>query len=174
MVLQHIMQHVMGNMADHDRVHFHMHCDLWKSDLNMPFMKSNELTSRHVIYKFYKIMQSYTDMDISIGNIMLNIIHTKMPTLGSGWSSNRGCRNRVILTLDQWIASKRCTISMFNNDKICLARALVVAMAHWNATNHNDINSDEAKYLKRVRDFRKCEQCEKALELHHAAGIPER
>ena len=53
-----IIHKVSRNMAQDDKVRFHMKSPGWKRDLNMPFMESSELTGARVLVEFTKTAQS--------------------------------------------------------------------------------------------------------------------
>ncbi|GAB6032794.1 hypothetical protein CHUAL_011996 [Chamberlinius hualienensis] len=62
-----------------------------------------------------------------------------MPAPGAGRKYG-GSKNRVIPELEKWTKLNHCTITIGNTDEICLARALVVGIAHakWKAEPSDD------------------------------------
>ena len=85
---------------------------------------------------------------------MVDIVHVEAPQ-GSG-------RKRTILNIKEFLHKKRSVITITNNDDLCLARALVVAIAK--------IEKDPR--YNHIIDPKRRVQGKKARELHELAKVP--
>ena len=165
-----IITKVTDQMAENDKARFHMACRGWKKDLNMPFMEINELTGARVLAEFAKIAQSNDNTRLDADEVELNIIHTIMPQKGAGWTGHGSCRRRIFLQLERWLQAKRCAINTIANDNICLARSLVVALAHYIKLSMPTLEN-KARFQS-VKDDRQDIQGVEAERLHLLAGVP--
>ena len=100
-----------------------------------------------------RVIQSNQDFRLN-DTVTVDIIHVKAPQ-GSG-------RKRTVLDIGEYLHKKKSIITIQNNDDLCLARALVVAIAK--------IEKDPKH--KWIADSRKPAQERKARELHQAASVP--
>ena len=164
-----IIAKVTSNMAENDKARFYMACKGWKRDLNMPFMELNELTGELVLAEFAKIAQSNDNTRLDADEVELNIIHTIMAQKGAGWTGHGSCRKRIFIQLERWLQAKQCAINTIANDNLCLARSLVVAMAHYMKLTTPTV--ENIARFKSVKDNRQNIQGEEAERLHMAAGV---
>ena len=189
MVLDAAVREVARDMQPNDMIRFYMNSDAWRNPINMPYMRVNELTGRRVLQEFMKTDQSNGNTGLEGTGVVLDIVRTIMPQPGAGWTIHGSGRTRIFLELAKWLKTKRCAITTIDNtDKMCLARSIVVAKAHWKYTNQPD-NTPEQKTRKRklynkkvlIQRVDRTYQHGKALKLcqqagvspHHPCGIPE-
>ena len=83
-----------------------------------------------------------------------------------------GSGRRYIYGISDLI-KKKSIVTIQNNDKACLARAVVVGLAHMNLRK-DPKNRELKKFYDRIRDSRKSLQRIKAEQLMQAVGIPNR
>ena len=188
-ILDAAIREVARDMQPHDMIRFYMNSAAWRNAINMPYMQVNELTGQRVLQDFMKADQSSGNTGLEGQGVVLDIVRTFMPRPGAGWSVNGSCRNRIFLELADWLNTKRCSIGTINNtDQMCLARAIVVAIANWKYVQQ-PTNTLEEQALKKallaektkIRRGDRLYQHQKALELcqlsgvspHHPCGIPE-
>ena len=158
------------NMQPHDYIRFHMGSRSWKRDINMPFMKVDELTGRRVLKEFMKTDQSNDKTGLEADGVFIDIIHTTM-LQGSGWTEHGSCRNRVYLELGEWLKVKQCVITKIQNtDNMCLPRALVVAKGHYIAKLPGATPGQKTTY-DRLRRMRYQSQGVHAAKLCQDAGV---
>ena len=165
-----IIAKVTHQMAENDKARFHMACRGWKRDLNMPFMEINELTGARVLTEFARIAQSNDNTRLDADEVELNIIHTIMAQKGAGWKGYGSCRRRIFLQLERWLQAKKCAINTIASDNLCLARSLVVALAHYIKLTTPTV--ENIARFKSVKDNRQNIQGEEAERLHLLAGVP--
>lgn len=159
------------DMEPYDKVRFHMNSDTWRRDCNMPYMSVSEFTGTRVLHEIMKINQSNGSEQLGISPVHLNIIHTMMPNPGSGWSQNGSVNRRLYTSLEKWMAIKQCTINTINKDHLCLARSIVVAIAHYkHIFEPSSVNKDEFKYIRRSD---RAHQTMMAKKLHKDACVTE-
>ncbi len=101
-----------------------------------------------------RVVQSHQDFRLN-ESVIVDIVHVEMPR-GSGK------RKRDNIDLESYLESKRSVVRIRNKDDLCLARALVVAIA----------NVDKDKRYKLLTNPRRPAQENAARELHQKAGVP--
>ena len=166
-----IIRKAAENMKNDDMIRYHMSCKGWKDDLNLEYGGVNELTGPRILDAFYKIAQSNDSTRLDADDVHLNIMHTSFPAKGSGWTEHGSCRNRIFLQLEKWLQVKQCAITTINNDNLCLARSLVVAIAHHK--KQTNPTPENKAHLKLVMDGRRQKQTSDAKQLHNTAGVAE-
>ena len=87
--------------------------------------------------------------------VILDIVHIESPQGGKG-------RKRVQFNIKDFLHKKRSIITIQNKDDLCLARALVVAIAR----------IEKAPNYKSIVDSRRPRQEKEARELHGVANVP--
>ena len=154
-IFDHLLSDVTMGMAERDQVRFVLRSDQLDTPISIPFMPVPQLTPERVFSQIERVLQSNRDFRLN-DTVTVDIIHVEAPQ-GSG---SRLKRN--ILDIREYLHKKKSIITIQNNDNLCLARALVVAVAKAeNAPNYRTlIRSD-----KRVQE-------KKAKELHAAANVP--
>ena len=117
-------------------------------------MPRERLTSERVLAEVERVVQSNHQFRLN-DSVSVNIVHVEMPRGGTG-------KKRREVNFDKYLTNKRSIVRIQNSDDICLARALVVAVAK--------IENDE--HYNRIRDPRYSVQELQAYELHKKAGVP--
>ncbi len=118
-----------------------------------------------------RVVQSHQEFRLN-ESVTIDIVHVGMPE-GSGkrkrdtidlesLPKGRGKRKRDTVDMESYLKSKRSVIRIRDNDDLCLARALVVAIA----------KADGDKRYKQLANHRKPSQKKAACELHEKAGVP--
>ena len=152
-IFEHLLKDVTRDMNEKDHVRFVLRSDQLDTPISMPFMPVEQLTTERVFSQIERVIQSNRDFRLN-DTVTVDIIHVKAPQ-GSG-------RKRTTLNIREYLRQKGSVITINNNDNLCLARALVVAVAR--------IEKDP-KY-DQIRKSNKHIQLERAMELHRAANVP--
>ena len=153
-IFEHLLKDVTRDMYEKDHVRFVLRSDQLDTPISMPFMTVEQLTTERVFSQIERVIQSNRDFRLN-DTVTVDIIHVEAPQ-GSGRSK------RTTLNISEYLRKKGSVITINNNDNLCLARALVVAVAK--------IEKDP-KY-KTLVDSRRHAQLEKAMELHRLANVP--
>ena len=154
-IFEHLLNDVTQDMNEKDQVRFVLRSEQLDTPISIPFMPVEQLTPEKVFSQIERVIQSNRDFRLN-DTVTVDIIHVEAPQ-GSGRSK------RTILDIREYLQKKRSVVTIKNNnDNLCLARALVVAIAK--------IEKDP-KY-KRLIDSKGGAQLKKAMELHEAANVP--
>ena len=153
-IFEHLLNDVTQDMNDQDQVRFVLRSEQLDTPISMPFMPVAQLTPERVFSQIERVIQSNRDFRLN-DTVVVDIIHVEAPQ-GSGRSK------RDVLNIKDFLLKKGSVITIQNNDNLCLARALVVAIAK--------IEKDP-KY-KQLANSEKRAQEKKARELHEAANVP--
>ena len=153
-IFEHLLNDVTEGMDERDQVRFVLRSTQLDTPISMPFMPVLQLTPERVFSQIERVVQSNRDFRLN-DTVTVDIIHVEAPQ-GSGRSK------RTTLNIREYLHKKGSVVTIKNNDNLCLARALVVAIAKIeNAPNYRTlIRSD-----KRIQE-------KKAKELHTAANVP--
>ena len=143
-------------MRESDLVRFVLRSNQLDTPISLPFMPLLRLTPERVFSQIERVVQSNQDFRLN-ESVIVDIVHVEMPN-GSGKRKTR----RDNIDLVSYLQNKRSIVSIKNKDDLCLARALVVAIAN--------INKD--KRYKLLADLRRPAQENEARELHRKAGVP--
>ena len=153
-IFDHLLNDVTRDMNEKDQVRFVLRSEQLDTPISLPFMPAEQLTPERVFSQIERVIQSNRDFRLN-DTVTVDIIHVEAPQ-GSGRSK------RTTLNISEYLHKKGSVITIKNNDNLCLARALVVAIAK--------IENDP-KY-KTLIDSRWRAQQMKAMELHRAANVP--
>ena len=153
-IFEHLLNDVIEGMNEKDQVRFVLRSTQLDTPISMPFMPVPQLTPERVFSQIERVIQSNRDFRLN-DTVTVDIIHVEAPQ-GSGRSK------RGVLNIKEYLHKKGSVITIQNNDNLCLARALVVAVAKIE-------NAPDYKYLVRTD---KRGQEKKARELHTAANVP--
>ena len=153
-IFEHLLNDVTQDMNDQDQVRFVLRSEQLDTPISMPFMPMVQLTPERVFSQIERVIQSNRDFRLN-DTVTVDIIHVEAPQ-GSGRSK------RDVLNIKDFLHKKRSIITIQNNDDMCLARALVVAIAK--------IEKDP-RYKKLVNPEKRAQE-KKARELHEAANVP--
>ena len=152
-IFEHLLNKVTMEMNDQDQVRFVLRSTQLDTPISMPFMPVAQLTPERVFSQIERVIQSNRDFRLN-DTVVIDIVHVEAPQ-GSG-------RKRTILNIKEFLHKKRSIITIKNNDDLCLARALVVAIAK--------IEKD-SNYINLMNPERRTQE-KKARELHELAKVP--
>ena len=153
-IFEHLLNDVTAGMNEKDQARFVLRSTQLNTPISLPFMPVLQLTPERVFSQIERVIQSNRDFRLN-DTVTVDIVHVEAPQ-GSGG------RKRTLFDIGEFLHKKRSVITIENNDDLCLARALVVAIAK--------IEKDP-KY-KSLADSRKTVQERKARELHELANVP--
>ena len=122
--------------------------------ISIPFIPLAQLTTERVFSQIERVIQLNRDFRLN-DTVTVDIIHVEEPQ-GSGRSK------RTTLNIREYLRKKKSIIAINNNDNLCLARALVVAVARIEKDpKYDQIRKSDANI-----------QLQRAMELHRAANVP--
>ena len=153
-IFEHLLNDVTRDMNGKDHVRFVLRSDQLDTPISIPFIPLAQLTTERVFSQIERVIQSNRDFRLN-DTVTVDIIHVVAPQ-GSGRSK------RTTLNIREYLKKKGSVIPINNNDNLCLARALVVAVAK--------IEKDP-KY-DQIRKSNTNIQLQRALELHRVANVP--
>ena len=155
-IFDHLLNDVTGDMDERDQVRFVLRSDQLDTPISIPFMDVLQLTPERVFSQIERVVQSNRDFRLN-DTVTVDILHVEAPQ-GSG----RSRLKRDILDIREYLHKKKSIVTIKNNDNLCLARALVVAVAKIeNAPNYKNL----------IRSDRRMQEKE-AKKLHAAANVP--
>ena len=155
-IFDHLLNDVTGDMDERDQVRFVLRSDQLDTPISIPFMDVLQLTPEPVFSQIERVVQSNRDFRLN-DTVTVDILHVEAPQ-GSG----RSRLKRDILDIREYLHKKKSIVTIKNNDNLCLARALVVAVAKIeNAPNYKNL----------IRSDRRMQEKE-AKKLHAAANVP--
>ena len=155
-IFHHLIADVTWDMDKKDQVRFVLRSDQLDTPISLPFLPVEQLTTERVFSQIERVIQSNQDFRLN-DTVTIDIIHVETPQ-GSGKSNLK----RTTLNVREYLKKKGSIITINNDDNLCLARALVVAVAK--------IENDP-KY-RQIKQSNKHVQLERALQLHQAANVP--
>ena len=120
-IFEHLLNDVTRDMNEKDHVRFVLRSDQLDTLISLPFMDVEQLTTERVFSQIERVIQSNRDFRLN-DTVTVDIIHVEAPQ-GSGRSK------RTTLNIREYLRKKGSVITIQNNDNLCLARALVVAVA---------------------------------------------
>ena len=153
-IFEHLLKDVTRDMNEKDQVRFVLRSDQLDTPISIPFMTVEQLTTERVFSQIERVIQSNRDFRLN-DTVTVDIIHVEAPQ-GSGRSK------RTTLNIREYLKKKGSIITINNNDNLCLARALVVAIARIEKDPRYD----------QIRRSSANIQLQRALELHRAANVP--
>ena len=154
-IIQQLVEDVTEGIKDRDQIHFVLRSEQLETPIALPFMSRAQFTPERVFAAVERVVQSNREFRLN-DTVHVNVWHVEMPE-GSGRSKNK----RTELNAKKYLHDTRSVVVIKNHDDLCLARALVVAIARVeNAPNYD--------YLRRIDRAQQI----KARELHIEAGVP--
>ena len=153
-IIHHLLEDITEGMAPKDQVRFVLRSEQLETPISLLYMSVERLTAQQVFAALERVIQSNEEFRLN-DTVTIDINHARLP-------QGSGRRKRTTYNIDEFLNKKGSVVRIQNDDKICLARALVVARA-------KKENDPRYKYIK---DSRKPLQREKAFELHRAAKVP--
>ena len=152
-VFERLLSDVTKGMDERDQVRFVLRSTQLDTPISIPFLPLDRLTPERVLSAVEHVIQSNRDFRLN-DTVNVDLMHVDAPQ-GSGRSK------RNIVNVKEYLHKKGSVITIKNQDNLCLARALVVAIAKAeNVPNYN--------YL---REQVRAQQI-KAIELHAKAKVP--
>ena len=152
-IFEHLLSDVTEGMDERDQVRFVLRSEQLDTPISIPFLPLAQLTPERVFSAVQRVMQSNREFRLN-DTVTVDLIHVEAPQ-----GSRRSKRN--VVNIKEYLHKKRSVITIKNNDNLCLARALVVAIAKVeNAPNYAYLRKDDRAQEKKAR------------ELHAAANVP--
>ena len=108
-------------MGERDKIRFVLRSDQLDTPISMPFMLVPQLTPERVFSQIERVVQSNRDFRLN-DTVIVDILHVEA-SQGSGRSK------RTTLNIREYLHKKGSVVTIKNNDDLCLARALVTAIA---------------------------------------------
>ena len=155
-IVQHILKDVTRDMNEKDQVRFVLRSEQLDLPISIPFIPLAQLTTERVFSQIERVIQSNRDFRLN-DTVTVDIIRVEEP---QGGTSN-GKSKRTTLNIREYL-KKKSVITINNTDNLCLARALVVAIAR--------IENDP-KYKSIVSTLGHIQR-QRAMDLHRAANVP--
>ena len=155
-IFHHLLEDVTFDMNPNDQVRFILRSEQLDTPISIPFLPVERLTTERVFSQIERVIQSNQEFRLN-DTVTIDIIHVVTPQ-GSGKSRGK----RTTLNIREHLKQKKSIIRIHNNDNLCLARALVVAVAR--------IENDPK--FNQIRRSDRDVQLERALQLHQAANVP--
>ena len=152
-IIEHLLNDVTAGMNDQDQVRFVLRSEQLDTPISIPFMPVVQLTPERVFSQIERVIQSNRDFRLN-DTVVVDVVHVEA-LQGSG-------RKRTTLNIKEFLRKKKSVFTIKNNDDLCLARALVVAIAK--------IEKDPR--YKYIVDPERRVQEKKARELHELAKVP--
>ena len=152
-IFERLLNDVTAGKNEKDQVRFVLRSTQLDTPISLPFMDVVQLTPERVFSQIERVIQSNRDFRLN-DTVVVDIVHVEAPQ-GSG-------RKRVHIDIEEFLHKKRSVITIQNDDDLCLARALVTAIAK--------IEKDP-KYKSMVKPLRRVQE-RKARELHELAKVP--
>ena len=152
-IFEHLLRDVTKDMDESDQVRFVLRSTQLDTPISIPFLPLRQLTPERVFSAVQRVIQSNQDFRLN-DTVNVDLIHVEAP-------QGRGRSKRNIVNIKEYLHNKKSVITIKNHDNLCLARALVVAIAKVeNAPNYSYLlRQDRAQQIK-------------AIELHANANVP--
>ena len=155
-IIQHLVDDVTGGVKDRDQIHFVLRSDQLDRPIALPFMPRAQFTPERVFAAVERVAQSNREFRLN-DTVHVNVWHVEMPE-GSGKSRQK----RTEPNLKKYLLKKTHSVVVIeNHDDLCLARALVVAIA----------KAENDPYYHYLRACDRGQQ-RRAVELHANANVP--
>ena len=154
-IIQQLVDDVTGGVKDRDQIHFVLRTAQLETPIALPFMPRAQFTPERVFAAVERVVQSNREFRLN-DTVHVNVWHVEMPE-GRG----RSKKKRTELDVTKYLHDTRTVVVIKNHDDLCLARALVVAIARIEDASRYDYlrHTDRAQQIK-------------ARELHIEAGVP--
>ena len=153
-IFEHLLNDVTKEMNDRDQVRFVLRSEQLDTPISMPFMPVAQLTPERVFSQIERVVQSNRDFRLN-DTVVVDIVHVEAP-------QGSGRKPRTILNIKEFLHKKKAIIAIKNNDDLCLARALVVAIA----------KIEKSPSFRILMNAERRTQEKKARELHELAKVP--
>ena len=154
-IIQHLVDDVTGGIKDRDQIHFVLRTEQLETPIALPFMPRAQFTPERVFAAVERVVQSNREFRLN-DTVHVNVWHVEMPE-GSG----RSRKKRTETILKKYLLKSQSVVVIENHDDLCLARALVVAIA----------KAENDPYYHYLRACDRGQQ-RRAIELHANANVP--
>ena len=154
-IIQHLVDDVTGGVKDRDQIHFVLRSEQLETPIALPFMPRAQFTPERVFAAVERVVQSNREFRLN-DTVHVNVWHVDMPE-GSGKSRKK----RTELNITKHLLKSQSVVAIENHDDLCLARALVVAIA----------KAENDPYYHYLRACDRGQQ-RRAIELHANANVP--
>ena len=146
-IFEHILNDVTEGMNEKDQVRFVLRSTQLETPISIPFMPLHQLTPERIFSHVQRVVQSNRDFRLN-NTVNVDIIHVEAPQ-GSG---KKPC---TIVNIREYLYKKKSVITIVNDDDLCLARALVVAIARVEKEPNysNLLKSDRRQQEKEPRHY---------------------
>ena len=155
-IFERLLKDVTEGMNDRDQVRFVLRSNQLDKPISIPSVRKDQLTTEKVFSAVEKVIQSHQEFRLN-DTVNINIFHVEMPE-GSGRKGKR-----VTFDHREFCDKSGSIIVIKNKDDLCMARALVVAIARSQGANNRDYGTLRANEGPQRRE---------ALELHRDARVP--
>ena len=153
-IFEHLLDDITRGMNEKDQVRFVLRSTQLDTPISLPFMPVLQLTPERVFSQIERVIQSNRDFRLN-DTVVVDMVHVEAP-------QGSAKRKRAHIDIAEFLHKKRSVVSIQNKDDLCLARALVVAIA----------KIEKDPMYKSLRDPEKAVQGKKARELHELANVP--
>ena len=152
-IIQQLVDDVTGGVKDRDQIHFVLRSEQLETPIALPFMPRSQFTPERVFAAVERVVQSNREFRLN-DTVHVNVWHVEMP-------EGSGRKKRTETDLKKYLLKSRSVVVIENHDDLCLARALVVAIA----------NAENDPYYHYLRTCDRGQQ-RRAIELHANANVP--
>ena len=153
-IIDQLVEDVTGGIKDRDQIHFVLRTAQLETPIALPFMPRAQFTPERVFAAVERVVQSNREFRLN-DTVYVNVWHVEMPE-GSGKSRKK----RTDLDVTKHLLKSNSVVVIKNHDDLCLARALVVAIARIEGVQY-----DYLRHIDRAQQI-------KARKLHIEAGVP--
>ena len=120
-IFDQLLSDITGGMSENDLIRFVLRTEQLDKPISLPFMPVSRLTPERLYSQIERVVQSHQEFRLD-QSVIVDIVHVEMP-------QGKGKRKRDNIDLESYLESKRSVVRIRNTDDLCLARALVVAIA---------------------------------------------
>ena len=153
-----LVRNMTVQFEDHDLIGFVISSPSLRDDIGIPLTRYDQFSLDRLLAILEQLIQSNEQVFLFEGGFTIRIIHIQRP---------QGGRNKENqLPLDKFIRNNRRFLRIENQDELCCARALVVAMAFANKDGN-------PVHYQKIRRQRGQLQEEEARQLHAKAEVKE-
>ena len=83
-IFQQILDKTIGGVPSQDQVRFVLHSNQLDKPIHFPLMAAERLTSKRILAKFERVIQSNQEFRCVNDTVEINVIHLSMPVGGKG------------------------------------------------------------------------------------------
>ena len=154
-IFERLLSDVTKDMDERDQVRFVLRSTQLDTPISIPFLPLQQLTPERVFSAVERVIQSNRDFRLN-DTVNVDLIHVEAPQGGG-----RSKLKRNIVNINDYLRKKGSVIIIKNHGNLCLARAVVVAIAK--------VENDPYYYY--LRECVRAQQI-RAMELHANANVP--